>query len=77
METLRRLAVVVVIVAGTAGIVAGVVWAVPRYQFTVLAESQLGVVRCDVRTGAVVLIGVRKDGTVGLRDLTELADKTP
>jgi len=54
------------------GLVAGWIWAAPRYQFT---SNGAEVTRGDVRTGDIVIYGVA-NGRAYRLELTREADKT-
>jgi hypothetical protein len=54
------------------GLVAGWIWAAPRYQFT---SNETGVTRGDVRTGEIVIYGFANEKAYRL-ELTREADKT-
>ena len=54
------------------GLMAGWIWATPRYQFsTTLVYTTRG----DLRTGEIVIYGIA-EGVAFRRDLTKEADKT-
>ena len=54
------------------GLVAGWIWAAPRYQFTLNGAE---VTRADVRTGEIVIYGFA-NGKAYRLELTREADKT-
>jgi hypothetical protein len=54
------------------GLLAGWIWAAPRYQFT---SNGTGVTRGDVRTGEIVIYGLA-NGKAYRLELTREADKT-
>ena len=56
------------------GLVAGWIWAAPRYQFTT-DPAGLSVTRGDVRTGEIVIYGFA-NGKAHRLELTREADKT-
>ena len=54
------------------GLLAGWIWATPRYQFT---TNETGVTRGDLRTGEIVIYGLANGKSYRL-ELTKEADKT-